>query len=73
MYFTKYPGRFISMHLQGVELNAPESTQVAVGKDGQDWHKIFTAAKTGGLKNYFVEQSRDLTVQSVEFLKSLKV
>jgi sugar phosphate isomerase/epimerase len=23
MYFTKYPGRFISMHLQGVDLNAP--------------------------------------------------
>src|SRR5580704_16185873 len=24
MYFTKYPGRFLSMHLQGVDLNAPE-------------------------------------------------
>ena len=23
MYFNKYPGRFISMHLQGVDLNAP--------------------------------------------------
>ncbi len=23
MYFTKYPGRFISMHLQGVDLKAP--------------------------------------------------
>jgi hypothetical protein len=23
MYFAKYPGRFISMHLQGVDMNAP--------------------------------------------------
>ena len=26
MYFNKYPGRFISMHLQGVDLNAPRPT-----------------------------------------------
>src|SRR6476661_6878517 len=64
MYFEKYPGRFISMHLQGVDLNAPMPTpggprppNVAVGKDSLDWPKIFAAAKAGGLKNYFVEQS----------------
>jgi sugar phosphate isomerase/epimerase len=80
MYFSKYPGRFISMHLQGVDLNAPAPTpggprppQVAVGKDSLDWPRIFAAAKAGGLKNYFVEQSWDLTVQSVAFLKGLKV
>jgi sugar phosphate isomerase/epimerase len=85
MYFTKYPGRFISMHLQGVDLNAPMPTpgvrpapgtprppQPAVGKDSLDWAKIFAAAKKGGLKNYFVEQTWDLTVQSVAFLKTLK-
>ena len=72
MYFTKYPGRFISMHLQGVELGGA-SPGVAVGKDSLDWPKIFNAAKTGGLKNYFVEQSWDLTVQSVEYLKTLNV
>jgi sugar phosphate isomerase/epimerase len=83
MYFTKYPGRFISMHLQGVDLNAPMpgagggrgrgagSPGVAVGKDSLDWPKIFAAAKTGGLKNYFVEQNWDLTVQSVAYLKTL--
>jgi sugar phosphate isomerase/epimerase len=73
-YFKKYPGRFLSMHLQGVP-SSPEAGRnggVAVGKDGLDWGKIFTAAKTGGVKNYFVEQNWDLTVQSVEFLKSLK-
>ena len=78
MYFTKYPGRFVSMHLQGVYVNAPEpsrgargSAGVAVGKDSLDWSKIFAAAKTGGVKNYFVEQNWDLTVQSVAYLKAL--
>jgi sugar phosphate isomerase/epimerase len=85
MYFTKYPGRFISMHLQGVDLKAPlpaagqagrggpRPPALAVGADSLDWAKIFAAAKTGGLKNYFVEQPWDLTVQSVAFLKTLKV
>jgi sugar phosphate isomerase/epimerase len=86
MYFTKYPGRFISMHLQGVDLNAPlpgpggrpragagRGGGVAVGKDSLDWAKIFTAAKTGGVKNYFLEQSWDLTVQGAAYLKTLNV
>jgi sugar phosphate isomerase/epimerase len=92
-YFTKYPGRFVSMHLQGVDLNAPAPSAapapgaapgqaargggggrgggVAVGKDSLEWPKIFAAAKTGGLKNYFIEQAWDLTVQSAAYLKSL--
>ena len=80
MYFSKHPGRFISMHLQGVDLNAPMPTpggprppNVAVGHDSLDWPKIFAAAKAGGLKNYFLEQSWDLTVQGVAYLKTLKV
>ena len=97
MYFTKYPGRFISMHLQGVNLNPPPAApaagqpaaaggpgarggrggrggpEPAVGKDSVDWAKVFAAAKTGGVKNYFVEQSWDLTVQSVAYLKTLNV
>jgi sugar phosphate isomerase/epimerase len=68
MYFTKYPGRFLSMHLQGVA----GDTTVAVGKDGLDWPGIFKAAKTGGVKNYFIEVSWDLTVPSVAYLKTLK-
>src|SRR5688572_6503871 len=79
-YFAKHPGRFISMHLQGVDLNAPmpapgvpRPPAVAVGKDSLDWPKIFAAAKAGGLKNYFLEQSWDLTVQGVAYLKTLKV
>jgi sugar phosphate isomerase/epimerase len=79
-YFKKYPGRFISMHLQGVDLNAPlpepahETPQnIPVGKDSLDWPAIFRAAKKGGLKNYFVEQDWDATMQSVAYLKKLKV
>jgi len=74
-YFTKYAGRFLSMHLQGVDLSATGSgrQQLAVGKDSVDWVKVFTAAKTGGVQNYFVEQGWDLTVQSVTYLKTLEV
>lgn len=70
MYFKKYPGRFLSMHLQGVDLNG-RNPGVAVGKDSLDWTKLFAAAKGGGVKNYFVEQSWDLTVESVTYLKTL--
>ena len=45
-YFTKYPGRFISMHVQGWSTETRK--QMAVGQDTLDWKKIFTAAKTGG-------------------------
>ena len=46
---------------------------LAVGEDTVDWQKVFTAAKTAGLQNYFVEQSWELTVKSVAFLKTLTV
>ncbi len=85
-YFSKYPGRFISLHLQGVNLTAPPPPppppgggrgpgipQLAVGKDSMDWAKVFTGAKAAGIKNYFVEQTWDLTVQSVRYLKTLNV
>lgn len=82
MYFNKYPGRFVSIHLQGVDLNSPmpapgaargsRPPQLAVGKDNVDWPKVFAAAKTGGVKNYFVEQTWDLTTESVAYLKTLK-
>jgi sugar phosphate isomerase/epimerase len=123
MYFTMYPGRFASAHLQGVDAAAgmsapargtltvkptPEQAAaqaaragggraaaggrgaaeagrgaaaagggggqgLAVGEDTVDWVKVFQAAKTGGLKNFFVEQDWDTTVRSVAFLKTLNV
>jgi sugar phosphate isomerase/epimerase len=75
-YFLRYPGRFNSMHLQDVDMNASESgkhPQVAMGQGTIDWVKTFTAAKAGGVRNYFVEQSWELTQQSVAYLKILKV
>jgi sugar phosphate isomerase/epimerase len=89
-YFLKYPGRFYSMHLQDIDMNAPvpapspkkgarkgqsggRRPQVAVGQGSIDWVKTFTAAKTGGVKNYFVEQSWELTKQSVAYIKTLNI
>ena len=81
-YFTKYPGRFYSMHIQDVDLNATppaggrgqgRGMQVAVGKGSIDWAKTFAAAKIGGVRNYFVEQSMELTTESVAALKAMKV
>jgi sugar phosphate isomerase/epimerase len=70
-YFTKYPGRFMSMHVQDW---SPEKKQtVAVGQGTLDWKKIFTAAKTGGIKNYFVEMNLDLMKASVPYLRKLDV
>lgn len=72
-YFLKYPGRFFSMHLQDIDMNAPGHPQVALGTGSIDWAKTFTAAKTGGVKNYFVEQNWELTQKSVAYLKTLRV
>jgi sugar phosphate isomerase/epimerase len=69
-YFTKYPGRFFSMHVQDVDLN--RGVQVPVGKGGIDWVKTFAAAKVGGVRNYFVEQNMELTRESVAALKAMK-
>ena len=70
-YFTKYPGRFVSMHLQ--DWNPETKTTVAVGKGSIDWKRVFTAARTGGVKNYFIEQDMDMTRDAVAFLKALNV
>jgi sugar phosphate isomerase/epimerase len=83
-YFTKYPGRFFSMHVQDVDMKTPAPAarreeeggrhlQVPVGKGSIDWVKTFKAAKVGGVKNYFVEQSMALTRESVAALKAMKV
>ena len=78
-YFAKYPGRFTSMHVQDVDLKgrAPgdkaRAPQVAVGQGSIDWAKTFAAAKTAGIKSYYVEQSMDLTKASVAYLKTLQV
>lgn len=70
-YFTKYPGRFVSMHVQGWSAQTKKITPV--GQDTLDWRKIFTAAKTGGIKNYFVEMKLEMMKESVPYLRNLQV
>ena len=70
-YFTKYPGRFMSMHVQG--WSAKTRKIVPVGQGTLDWKRIFTAAKAGGVQNYFVEMELEMMQASVPFLRSLQV
>ena len=59
------------MHVQG--WSATDKKIVPVGQDSLDWKKIFSAAKVGGIKNYFVEMSLDMMKASVPYLHSLQV
>ncbi len=77
-YFHKYPGRFLSMHCQDwVKDSSTKSgfRQVSLGQGVVDWKAVFKAAKTAGVKNYFVELEEDpaLMPPSVPYLKSLRV
>lgn len=70
-YLTKYPGRFISMHVQG--WSATDKKIVPVGQGTLDWNRIFSAAKVGGIKNYFVEMDFEKMRASVPYLRKLEV
>jgi sugar phosphate isomerase/epimerase len=70
-YFTKYPGRFISMHVQG--WSAKTRTIVPVGQDTLDWKRIFSTAKAAGVQNYFVEMDLPMMKASVPYLRHLQV
>jgi sugar phosphate isomerase/epimerase len=70
-YFTKYPGRFNSMHVQ--DWSSHTKKTMAVGQGTLDWKNIFAMAKTGGIQNYFVEMNLDLMKASVPYLRDLKV
>jgi len=69
-YFRKYPGRYISAHLY--DWAGVGEEQVALGKGKTDWNDFLDAAKTGGIKNTFVEMQMPLLKESAEFLKKLK-
>ena len=104
MYFTNYPGRFISAHIHGVDLQngaaparampmpikqanpggrggrgarGPAAPALALGDDSVDWLRVFTAAKIGGIENYFIEQEQengwDAMVKGAAYLKTLTV
>lgn len=69
-FFRKYPGRFLSAHLQ--DWSPTENKQVPVGKGVVDWKDLFAAAKTGGIRNYFVEMDLDAMQASYPYLHELK-
>jgi sugar phosphate isomerase/epimerase len=101
-YFENHPGRFISAHMQGVNLTGPIPSgppdrvmpmvqegaaggrgrgggggrgggRPGLGDDNVDWAAVFTAAKIGGMQNYFIEMGWEQTVASAAFLQQLEV
>lgn len=70
-YLNRYPGRFLSLHL--VDWSDAQQKQVPIGQGSIDWKKLFAAARTGGIRNYFVEMDWDLMRPSVPYLQKLNV
>jgi len=68
-YFRKYPGRFISAHL--ADYSTELKKQVPVGQGVVDWKDFFKAAKTGGVRNIFVEMDPETFGPSAKFLANL--
>lgn len=71
-YFNKYPGRFISAHLQDYS-KADKTKEIALGQGIADWPDFFAAAEKGGLEVVYVEmESNPATLtDSVVYLKNL--
>jgi len=69
-YFTKYPGRFISSHLSDWTTDKKE---VPIGQGIIDWKEYFPAAKTGGVKNFFVEMNFETFEPSAAYIHQLKI
>jgi sugar phosphate isomerase/epimerase len=68
-YFRKYPGRFISSHLSDWTADRKE---VPIGQGVIDWKDFFAAARTGGVKNFFVEMGFDKFKDSAVYIRELK-
>lgn len=67
-YFKKYPGRFISAHLSDWTADKKE---VPIGQGIIDWKEFFITAKTGGVKNFFVEMNFDTIQESYRYIHGL--
>lgn len=70
-YLEKYPGRFISLHL--ADWSAETKRLVPVGQGVVDWKRLFRAARTGGVKNYYVEMNLEAMKASYQFLRDLTI
>jgi sugar phosphate isomerase/epimerase len=68
-YFEKYPGRFLSMHL--ADWSPATKQQVPMGQGAVDWKRLFAAAKTAGVRNYFLEMEPDLMKASLPYLHAV--
>lgn len=51
--------------------SAERVVQTAVGRGMIDWAATFRAAPTGGVKSYYVEQTMELTWDSVAALERM--
>jgi sugar phosphate isomerase/epimerase len=67
-YFEKYPGRFISSHLSDWTADKKE---VPIGQGVIDWGQFFKAAKTGDIKNFFVEMKFETLADSEKYIAGL--
>jgi sugar phosphate isomerase/epimerase len=67
-YFSKYPGRFLSSHLSDWTADKKE---VPIGQGVIDWPTFFQAAKTGGVKNFFVEMKWETYPDSAKYIAGL--
>ena len=67
-YFNKYPGRFISSHLSDW---TSDKKEVPIGQGIIDWKEFFVAAKTGEVKNFFVEMSLPNLKGSANYINAL--
>src|SRR4029077_9156226 len=68
-YLKKYSGRFLSMHL--ADYSTADKAAVAVGSGVVDWKKLFAAAKSAGVQNYFVEMELREMKLSYDYLHKL--
>jgi len=68
-YFEKYPDRFISAHL--ADWSSETKKETPIGQGIVDWKEFFSAIKTGGVKNIFVEMGLDTFKPSADYLHNL--
>jgi len=83
---TKYPGRFLLMHLKDIAKgtplgdptgSAPDETSVPLGQGQVDWPAVLKAAKAGGTKMFYIEdehpKAEDQVPVTLKYLAELKV
>lgn len=71
-YFNKYPGRFISAHLQDYD-KSDTTKEITLGQGISDWEDFFRAAPKGGLQQVYVEMESNpgTLAESVAYLNNL--